>query len=140
MKAAPQPPLERTAHTLTRWLGSTSAFITVLLGITGWFFGRPLFATTEAWQNAIMVTLAIVTFILLFMLQRAQNKALLSIQLKLNEILASQHGASNRLIGLENMSEAEVAELHRHFQSLADQTKVEGNRGAYHTIEESASN
>jgi low affinity Fe/Cu permease len=140
MNSEPRPliPLEKTAHTMSRWLGSTPAFVLVLLGIVGWFIARPWFSSTEAWQNAIMVTLAIVTFLLLFMLQRAQNKALLSIHLKLNEILASQQGASNRLIGIENLTEAEVAEMHEHFQSLVNATRAEKNPCAYHTVEESA--
>jgi len=103
-----------------------------------WALSRPLFATSEAWQTAILTPLTILTFVLIFLLQRSQNKAMLAIQLKLNEIVASQHGASNRLIDLESMSEAEVIRLHRHYQVLATQTKAEKNRGEFHTIEEAA--
>jgi len=126
------------AHGLTRWLGSTFAFLLVLLFVGGWFASRSLFDSRESWQNTIMVTLAIVTFLLLFLLQRTQNKALLAIQLKLNEIVATQQGASNRLIDLENLSESEIARLHRHFQALATQAQAEENLGVYHTVEESA--
>ena len=64
---------------------------------------------------------------------------MLAIQLKLNEIVASQHGASNRLIDLENLSEAEVLALHGHYQALATHTKRDENPGAIHSVEEAAS-
>jgi low affinity Fe/Cu permease len=131
---------ERGVHALTRWLGSTMAFVLVLLAIGTWFVSRKYFETDVAWQNAIMVTLAILTFLLLFLLQRTQNKALLSIQLKLNEIVASQPGASNRLIDLENLPEAEVDRLHKHFQAIALRAQEEENPGEYHTVEESKTN
>ena len=78
----------------------------------------------RAWQNAITVTLTILSFLLIFLLQRTQNKALLSIHLKLNEIVASQHGASNHLIDVENRSEAEVGRLHQHYQKLAAKSEL----------------
>lgn len=62
---------------------------------------------------------------------------MLTIQLKLNEIVASQHGSGNRPIDLENMSDAEVMPLHRHYQLLAAQTKAEENPGEFHTVEDS---
>jgi low affinity Fe/Cu permease len=129
---------EWAVHALSRWLGSTPAILLVLGAIGVWFLSRPLFATSEAWQNAILLPFTIMTFVLIFLLQRSQNKAMLAIQLKLNEIVASQHGASNRLIDLENMSEEEVAQLHRHYQLLAAQTKAEENPGEFHTVEEAA--
>ncbi|HEX3148606.1 MAG TPA: low affinity iron permease family protein [Gemmataceae bacterium] len=132
------PGFERAVHALTGWLGSTSAFALVLVSMVGWYLSRRYFSSTEAWQNAIMLTLTILTFLLIFLLQRTQNKALLSIQLKLNELVAAQHGASNRLIDLENMSENDVRNLHRHYQDLASHTKTEDNPGERHSVEEAA--
>ena len=134
---SPTPMIEWAVHTLTRWLGSTPALISVLAIVGVWYFSRPYFHTREEWQNAILIPLTILTFLLIFLLQRTQNKALLSIQLKLNEIVASQHGASNHLIDIENMPEGEVLRLHRHYQALALRTKAEENRGEFHTVEES---
>jgi low affinity Fe/Cu permease len=132
------PVIERSVHALTRWLGSTAAIVLVLCVVGVWFLARPLFDTSEAWQNAILTPFTILTFLFVFLLQRSQNKAMLAIQLKLNEIVASQHGASNRLIDIENMSEQEVVRLHRHYQVLAAQTKAEPNPGQFHTVEEAA--
>jgi low affinity Fe/Cu permease len=104
-----------------------------------WYLSRSYFDTREEWQNAIVIPLTILTFLLIFLLQRTQNKALLAIQLKRNEIVASQHGASNRLIDVENMTEEEVLRLHKHYQTLAVRTKAEENPGEFHTVEESRS-
>jgi mannose-6-phosphate isomerase-like protein (cupin superfamily)/low affinity Fe/Cu permease len=112
-KASPTA-IEWAVHSLTRWLGSTSALIIVLVVIGLWYLARPYFETREDWHNALIIPLTVLTFLLIFLLQRTQNKALLAIQLKLNEIVASQHGASNRLIDVENMTEEEVLRLHRH--------------------------
>ena len=136
-KSSP-PAIEWVVHALSRWLGSTPAILLVLGVIAVWLLSRPLFSTSEAWQNALLTPLTILTFVLIFLLQRSQNKAMLAIQLKLNEIVASQHGASNRLIDLENMSEEEVVQLHRHYQMLAARTKTEENPGEFHTVEEAA--
>ena len=57
---------------------------------------------------------------------------------KLNEVIASQRGASNRLIDLENLSEQEVHALHKHYQALATTTKAEENPGEVHSIKEVA--
>jgi low affinity Fe/Cu permease len=78
----------------------------------------------------------IVTFLMVFLIQRAQNKESKAVQLKLNEIVAAVHGASNRLIDVENLSEAEIQRLQEHFRNLSEVTRKEGNLGASHSIEE----
>ncbi len=133
-----RPIVEHAVHTMVRWLGSTQAILCVLGIILLWLLSLPFFHTVESWQNAIVTPFTILTFVLIFLLQRSQNKALLAIHLKLNEIVASQHGASNRLIDLENMSEQEVVKLHGHYQKLAASAKNDESPGKFHTVEESS--
>lgn len=128
--------VERSVHAWAHWLGSGVAMAAALVVIFLWLLSRPLFATTEAWQSAITTPIAILTFLMVFLLQRRERKDSLTLHLKLNEILASQHGASNRLIDLENLSEQEVVLLHQHFQKLAANAKKEENPGAIHSVEE----
>jgi low affinity Fe/Cu permease len=61
---------------------------------------------------------SIVTFLMVFLIQRAQNKESKAVQLKLNEIVAALKGASNRLIGVEHLSEDELRTLHEHYVRL----------------------
>ena len=136
--AGDAPAFERAVHGTTRWMGSTPAILLVLSAVMAWLLCRPLFETRQDWQDAMTTPLCVLTFVLLFLLQRSQNKAMLAVQLKLNEIIASRRGASNRLIDLENLSEEDVARLHRHYQALAAGTSAEEDPGAPHSVEEAA--
>ncbi len=73
---------------------------------------------------------------MVFLIQRAQNKDSLAIHLKLNEIVAALQGASNRLINVEDLTEHEVATLHRHYQTLAQIAKRDTTLTASHSVEE----
>ena len=136
-KAGP-PLFEGTVHTLSGWLGSTPGLLLVLAAVTAWLLSRPLFESRQDWQDLAIVPAKALTFVLIFLLQRSQNKAVLTLQLKLNEVIASQQGASNRLIALENLSEAEVAFLQRHYQSLATSAQADDDPGKVHSVEEAA--
>jgi low affinity Fe/Cu permease len=78
----------------------------------------------------------IVTFLMVFLIQRAQNKDALAIQLKLDEIVAAIDGASNRLIAVEELSETELSTLHQHYRRLAEMAKGDGDLLKSHSIEE----
>lgn len=67
-----------------------------------------------------------VTFIMVFLLQRSQNKDTKAMQIKLNEIIAALEGANNSLINIENLSEKEIIELQRRHESIAANIKVTG--------------
>ena len=73
---------------------------------------------------------------MVFLIQRAQNKESKAVQLKLNEIVAALQGASNRMIDIESLSEAEIGRLQEHFRKLSDITKREGDARVSHSIEE----
>ena len=128
--------LEALARTITRFAGSAMGFGLALGTIVVWGVTGPLFHFSDTWQLVINTGTTIVTFLMVFLIQRAQNKESKAVQLKLNEIVAAVHGASNRLIDVENLSEAEIARLQEHFRNLSEVTRKEGNLGASHTIEE----
>jgi low affinity Fe/Cu permease len=73
---------------------------------------------------------------MVFLIQRAQNKDALAIQLKLNEIVASLRGASNRLVDIEDLSERELETLHRHYQQLAALSKQQHDLFSSHSVDE----
>ena len=73
---------------------------------------------------------------MVFLIQRAQNKGSLAVQLKLNEIVAALEGASNRLISVEDLSEQELEVLHIHYRSLAEMAKHEHSVSDSHSVEE----
>jgi low affinity Fe/Cu permease len=109
---------EHLAGKITAWSGSTTAFALAVAAIVVWALLGPVFKFSDTWQLVINTGTTIVTFLMVFLIQRTQNKDALAIQLKLNEIVAAAKGASNRLISVEDLTESELEILHRHYQHL----------------------
>lgn len=128
--------LERGSQWVTRWTGSSWAFSLAALVIVVWLCTGPLFHYSDTWQLVINTGTTIVTFLMVFLIQRAQNKDALAIQLKLNEIVAAVRGASNRLIDIEDLSERELMALHEHYRELAVLAKGENDIFCSHSVDE----
>ncbi len=95
-----------------------------------------MFRYSDTWQLTINTVTTVVTFLMVFLIQRSQNKDALAVQLKLNEVVAALDGASNRLIAVEDLSEHELKVLHSHFQRLAEMAKGDTHLTESHSIEE----
>ena len=127
------------AGRVTHWSGSSWGFGTAVAVILIWAITGPLFHWSDTWQLVINTGTTIVTFLMVFLIQRTQNKAGLAIQLKLNELVAAMKGASNRLIDVEDLSEQELEILHRHYQRLVQMARHEEHLSSSHSIEEAES-
>src|SRR5262245_25735291 len=112
--------LERGSRKVTAWTGSSWAFAIASLIILAWVAPGPIFHFSDTWQLVINTGTTVVTFLMVFLIQRAQNKDSLAIQLKLNELVAAVTGASNRLIDVEDLSEAELQRLRTFYRRLAE--------------------
>ena len=75
---------------------------------------------------------------MVFLIQRSQNKESLSIQIKLNELIASSHLASNRLIDIEDLSEEELGTLEKYYIELVKLSKKDKNVHQSHSIDEAS--
>ena len=128
--------LERVAHKTTQWVGGTWAFTAAAALVIGWLVTGPVFHYSDTWQLAINTTTTIVTFLMVFLIQRAQNKDARAIHLKLNELIASQAGASNRLISIESLDEAELDLLNRHYAELVARIAADQSLTESHSVEE----
>jgi low affinity Fe/Cu permease len=128
--------LERSSTMVTRWTGSTSAFALACATIVIWVATGPLFNYSNTWQLVINTGTTIITFLMVFLIQRAQNKDSLALHLKLNEVVAAMQGASNRLIDVESLTEHELDVLHRHYHELAAMAKRDILLTESHSIEE----
>jgi low affinity Fe/Cu permease len=127
---------EQFSHRVTKWTGSTPAFITAVGVIVVWGLTGPLFHYSDTWQLVINTSTTIVTFLMVFLIQRAQNKDAKAVSLKLNEIVAAIEGASNRLIDVENLSEKELDTLHAHYATLVRMAKRDDKLTCSHSVEE----
>ncbi len=128
--------LERFSLRATKATGSSPAFMLALSVIVVWAATGPLFHFSDTWQLVINTGTTIVTFLMVFLIQRTQNKDALAIHLKLNEIVAALEGASNRLIDVEDLTEEEIKTLHQHYQRLVEMAKKDLNLTKSHSIEE----
>lgn len=128
--------VEALSLRVAEWTGSTWAFGLALAVIVAWAVTGPLFRFSDTWQLVINTGTTIVTFLMVFLIQRAQNKESKAVQLKLNEIVAAVEGASNRLIDVESLSEEEIQVLHGHYCQLSLLADKEKNLGQSHSVEE----
>ena len=131
--------LERFSYQATRATGTSYAFLLAVAAIVIWGITGPIFRFSNTWQLVINTGTTIVTFLMVFLIQRAQNKDAVAIHLKLNEIVAAMEGASNRLIDVEDLSEAEIAALRNYYLKLIQLAKKDDVLTNTHSIEEATS-
>lgn len=100
--------------------GSVWAFTVAVLTIVVWAMMGPVFGFSENWQLLINTGTTIVTFLMVFIIQQAQNREMRAVQVKLSELIAAHVGASNRLIDVEGLSDTELELLYKRYQRLAE--------------------
>lgn len=127
---------ERISTAATSWTGSTPALLAAVGMLAIWLLTGPVFHFSDTWQLVMNTITSIITFIMVFLIQRTQNKDSLAVQLKLNEIVAAVQGASNRLIDVEDMSESELKVLHKFYRQLAEMAKKDEDLGRSHSVDE----
>ena len=116
--------------------GSSWAFAAALGIVVGWLFTGPLFGFSDTWQLVINTGTTIVTFLMVFLIQRTQNQDALALHLKLDEIVAALDGASNRLIDVEDLSEEELQVLQRHYRVLVERARGDARLTESHSVDE----
>src|SRR4051812_36184870 len=124
--ASPPPPhgvhkhaFDRFSTAITRATGSSKAFVLAFLIILVWAATGPVFSFSNTWQLVINTGTTIITFLMVFVIQQSQNKDTLAIQLKLNELIACNAGANNRLVDIEDLSAEELATVKAFYARLA---------------------
>ena len=127
---------DRVAAAVTQSAGSSWGFGLAAGTVVVWLVSGPLFRWSDTWQLVINTGTTIVTFLMIFLVQRTQNRDGLAIQLKLNELVAAVQGASNRLIDVEALSEKELRTLHAHYQRLVEMAKDDEDVTASHSVDE----
>lgn len=127
---------EKLAAHITRLSGSPWAVLVALTIILIWGVTGPIFHFSDTWQLVINTGTTIITFLMVFIIQQTQNKDSLALQLKLNELIASDNRASNRLIDVEDISQEELEVLKKFYVKLARLAKKEGDLFSSHSVDE----
>jgi low affinity Fe/Cu permease len=127
---------ERFASNVSKKSGSTAAFSCAFAVVLIWAACGPVFNYSETWQLVINTGTTIITFLMVFLIQKVQNKDSLAIQLKLNELVAANELSSNRLVDIESLTEEEMLTVQKYYQELGKLSKKEENLQVSHSIDE----
>jgi low affinity Fe/Cu permease len=110
---------ELLSSRVSKATGSTGAFIIALAVIFIWGVTGPIFQFSDTWQLVINTGTTIVTFLMVFLIQRSQNKDFIAMHLKLNELIVAQNLANNRLVSVEEISEDDLKVIQDFYKHLA---------------------
>ena len=127
---------EKISSSITRMVGTSTAFIVALLIVIAWGITGPIFKFSDTWQLVINTGTTIITFLMVFIIQQSQNKDSLAVQLKLNELIASNEKASNRLIVVEDLTQSELEVLKNFYVKLSELAKKENDLHSSHSVDE----
>ncbi|KAA5532239.1 low affinity iron permease family protein [Taibaiella lutea] len=130
-----QSGFEKIANKITQWTGSSWAFGFAAGTILLWVITGPVFKFSDTWQLVINTGTTIITFLMVFLIQKTQNKDSKAIQLKLNELIAASRKASNRLVDIEDLDECELDTLHEYYQQLSDKSEEDEDIHQSHSID-----
>ena len=120
--------------------GSTTAFCLALAAVVIWACTGPIFAFSETWQLVINTGTTIITFLMVFVIQQSQNKDTVAIHMKLNELIAANKEASNRLIDIEDLTEDELAVIKKFYVKLSDLAEEDSELFTSHSLDEAKQN
>jgi len=126
---------EKFSDWATKFTGSSYAFIGAVLVVVIWAASGPVFKYSETWQLVINTGTTIITFLMVFLIQKAQNKDSKAIQIKLNELIAAHEKASNRIVDIEDLSEKELDQLHVYYEKLSDLAEEDDDIHTSHSID-----
>ncbi|MFZ4930844.1 low affinity iron permease family protein [Chryseobacterium sp. Mn2064] len=126
---------EKFSNWAVKFTGSAYAFVGAVLVVVVWAVSGPFFDYSETWQLVINTGTTIITFLMVFLIQKAQNKDSKAIQIKLNELIAAHEKASNRIVDIEDLTEAELDQLHHYYENLAKFAKEDADIHTSHSID-----
>jgi low affinity Fe/Cu permease len=112
----------RFAQTVAFWTGNPIAFLLALAVVLVWIVTGPIFSYSDTWQLVINTGTTIVTFLMVFLIQNTQNRDILTVQLKLSELVLAMKGAEDKFASIEDLTDEELEELHDQCRTRAETT------------------
>jgi low affinity Fe/Cu permease len=127
---------EKISNFITRAAGRPATSLGSIVLVIVWAASGPFFGFSENWQLVINTSTTIITFLMVFVIQTSQNKDTIAVQIKLNELIAANRSASNRLIDVEDLTAAELEMLKKFYVTLAQLAAKERDLFSSHSIDE----
>ncbi|MEJ0055946.1 MAG: low affinity iron permease family protein [Bacteroidota bacterium] len=131
---------DKLSGKITGAVGSAAAFYAAAAVVIVWLATGPLFDFSETWQLIINTGTTIVTFLMVFIIQQSQNKDTVAIHLKLNELIACNEKANNKLVDVEDLSDQELRVLKQFYVELARVSKRNNDLHSTHSLDEAQEN
>lgn len=126
---------DRVERLFTRFATSTSflagqpaAFVLAVGLIVLWILTGPVFGWSDSWQLVVNTATTIVTFLMVFVIQNAQNRDAAALQAKLDEVIRSLANARNEFIGIEHLSDTEIEDIREQLEREAISLGTDGHR------------
>ena len=116
---------EAAASRVATAAGRPKAFLLAALVVVVWGVTGPLFQWSDTWQLVINTGTTIVTFLMVFLIQNAQNRDGAAIQAKLDELIRAVGHARNEFIGVEHLTEIELDKIRSVLESAAVRRRQE---------------
>ena len=113
--------------------GSSITFIIAVIMVIVYFISKPFYK--QSYHETIYDIILCFTFLGFFIIQKSFNKFNTALNLKMNELVSSHDKASNRLVNIENKSEAELVELSKHYSEIAAASQKTGELQTTQSIE-----
>ena len=101
----------KIASSCAHWMGQPVAFLGALAACIVWAVTGPLFNYSDTWQLVINTATTVLTFLAVFLIQNSQNRDGAAIQAKLDEILRAMTDARSGFVGIEKLTDAEIAQI-----------------------------
>ncbi|KQW54331.1 low affinity iron permease family protein [Variovorax sp. Root411] len=108
---------------IARIAGSPATFLVCVAAVLVWAATGPLFDFSETWQLVINTGTTIVTFLMVFLIQNTQNRDGAALQTKLDELIRSSD-AQDEFMGIEKLTDKELAELHGRCEAAAKESQA----------------
>lgn len=132
MNQKQQRPFVRFAKALSIGAGRPATFTAAIALVLAWALSGPIFGFSDTWQLAINTSTTIITFLMVFLIQHTQNRDTEAIQLKLDEIIRSAHGARNDMMDMEDQDDEDIERARKRFADMAEQARSQLERRAKH--------
>jgi low affinity Fe/Cu permease len=123
----------RIAAKISYATGTATAFLLSIAIIIVWAITGPAFHYSDTWQLVINTGTTIITFLMVFLIQNTQNRDGKAMQLKLDELIRTTTKARDALVGLEDLTDAELAALDQEFRELHEKQAASPTLHKLHT-------
>lgn len=128
--------MESLTASIIKFASSNTALLVCFAIVIAWVADGFFSHFSQRWESFIETTSSVITVLMVFLIQKAQAKDSLAIQLKLNELVAAHESASNRLVDVEGMSEEELKVLQKYYTKLSKFAKAQNTLTESHSIDE----